>query len=485
MSVKTTDVGHPRELKKRIGKALLSVTVATLVAAAVWAGGTVATVAGGENRSISLYHTHTKESLTVTYMQNGRYIPSAMKKINYLLRDWRRDSVVKIDPKTIDLVWELHADLGSQRPVHIVSGYRSPKTNAFLKRIGRNVAKHSQHMSGKAMDFYFPDVPTQKIRNSALVRKVGGVGYYRSSGGPTGFLHVDSGKVRHWGPRISKSQWAQINSEGRKTVGRRLKNGSAFEVASATEPKQKSGGLLSWFTGGKKKAAPELAPPDEQDINPIYAGSDDDLADLAADAAIEPVMPKAKPATPEADGVTEDDFGDEDIAALSAAVANTETRMAKPEDVQVGEPVPRPRLKPIEIMMMAAANMKIEPASAQPDNEIASASPPVVDGDSNTLEGVATFEENISAEGKSDFASADLTHVTNEVPVIRPVLAATMADDINWWPTLMATSEALLQGSEPPVATEAQTASGKGDLQVVMRTGKGNIDAAALALALN
>ena len=118
--------------------------------------------AGGETRTISLYHVHTKESLTVTYKVNGRYIPSAMSKINHLMRDWRRNETIKMDPETVDLMWELHADLGSNRPIHIICGFRSPKTNAFLKRIGRNVARKSQHMVGKAIDLYFPDVSTEQ-----------------------------------------------------------------------------------------------------------------------------------------------------------------------------------------------------------------------------------------------------------------------------------------------------------------------------------
>ncbi len=148
---------------KRVKKLLASAAiVAALSVAAGWSLGTP-TIAGGETRTLSLYHVHTKESITVTYMVKGRYVPSAMKKINYLMRDWRRNEVVTIDPKTIDLMWELHADLGSHAPIHIVCGYRSPKTNAFLKRVGRNVAKKSQHMVGKAIDLYFPDVPPRKF----------------------------------------------------------------------------------------------------------------------------------------------------------------------------------------------------------------------------------------------------------------------------------------------------------------------------------
>ena len=173
-------------MPKRLNKLLAAVAVTTCFAVA----GLAPVVAGGETRTISLIHIHTGEGLTITYKKDGQYIPSAMRQINYLLRDWRKDQVISIDPRTIDLVWELHEDLGSHEPIHIVCGYRSASTNAFLHRIGRHVAKESQHIRGNAIDFYFPDVPTQKIRNIALVSQVGGVGYYRSAGGPTGLFHV-------------------------------------------------------------------------------------------------------------------------------------------------------------------------------------------------------------------------------------------------------------------------------------------------------
>src|SRR6476620_2046348 len=181
--------GHRHILNKGLRRIALSTALAAALSAGAWFALPYAVSAGGETRTLSLYHVHTGESLTVTYKVDGRYIPSALDKINHLLRDWRRNEVIRIDPKTIDLMWELHADLGSVQPVHIICGYRSPTTNAFLKRIGRNVAKKSQHMVGKAIDLYFPDVSIEKIRDSALVRQVGGVGYYR---GPNGFVHIDS-----------------------------------------------------------------------------------------------------------------------------------------------------------------------------------------------------------------------------------------------------------------------------------------------------
>ncbi len=126
---------------QRLKKAFASAAVVASIAAGSYLSWDAPASSGGETRTISLYQIHTKESLTITYMKNGKYIPSAMKKINYILRDWRRNEVIAISPRTIDLMWEMHADLGSRRPIHIVSGYRSPKTNAFLKKVGRNVAR--------------------------------------------------------------------------------------------------------------------------------------------------------------------------------------------------------------------------------------------------------------------------------------------------------------------------------------------------------
>ncbi len=140
----------------RCRKGLASTAIAALLAAGVWAAVGPPAFSGGETRTLSLYHVHTRESLTVTYMVKGKYVPSAFKKINYLMRDWRRNEVVKIDPETVNLMWELHADLGSQRPIHIICGYRSPKTNAFLQRIGRNVARKSQHVIGQGHRSLFP-----------------------------------------------------------------------------------------------------------------------------------------------------------------------------------------------------------------------------------------------------------------------------------------------------------------------------------------
>lgn len=174
-------------------------------------------VAEGDTRTISLHHIHTKEDLTITYKRNGRYDAAALEKINWHLRDWRKQQQTTQDPKVIDILWEVHREVGATAPIHIVCGYRSPDTNAMLRRRSRGVAQHSQHTLGKAIDFYIPGVPIERLRNAGLQMQRGGVGYYPSSG--VAFVHVDIGSVRHW-PRIPEPQMARIMAGARTAVAR-------------------------------------------------------------------------------------------------------------------------------------------------------------------------------------------------------------------------------------------------------------------------
>ncbi len=163
------------------------------------------------DRTISLYNIHTKDTLEIVYKRNGRYIQSALKQINYFMRDWRRDIPIKMDPELIDLIWELHSELGSTEPIHLLSGYRSKKTNEKLRKTRGGQAKFSQHILGRAADIHFPDISVRQLRNSALVRERGGVGYYPTSALP--FVHVDTGRVRHW-PRLPRYELAALFPRG-------------------------------------------------------------------------------------------------------------------------------------------------------------------------------------------------------------------------------------------------------------------------------
>ncbi len=164
------------------------------------------------HRIISLYNIHTKETLTILYKKNGKYIPEAMKKINYLMRDWRRNEPTRMKPKLIDLLWELQTELKPTGPIKLISGYRSLQTNNMLRRTRGGQAKRSRHILGMAADVHFPGVPIKKLRHAAMRRQMGGVGYYPTSAIP--FVHVDTGRVRHW-PRINRIELAMIFPDGR------------------------------------------------------------------------------------------------------------------------------------------------------------------------------------------------------------------------------------------------------------------------------
>lgn len=169
-------------------------------------------VAEGDTRTISLHHVHTNEDLTITYKRNGRYDGDALKKINWILRDWRRNEEVATDPQLLDLVWEVQREVGTKQPIHIICGYRAPQTNAMLRRRSNGVAQFSQHTHGKAMDFFIPGVPLEQLRNIGLRLQRGGIGFYPSSGSP--FVHLDVGSVRHW-PGISREELVRIFPNGR------------------------------------------------------------------------------------------------------------------------------------------------------------------------------------------------------------------------------------------------------------------------------
>jgi uncharacterized protein YcbK (DUF882 family) len=388
-------VGHRQPLSSRLKK--LAAASILFAACASFAWGTLpgSLIAAGETRTLSLYHVHTKESLTITYKKNGRYIPSALEKLNLLLRDWRKNEVITIDPKTIDLMWELHADLGSQAPIHIISGYRSSATNAMLKKIGRNVAKQSMHIRGKAIDLYFPDISVEKIRGSAIVRQIGGVGYYPRSGS-SGFVHIDSGRVRYW-PRPNEIQLAEIMKDYKKTVGARMTNGyMATQIDTGTSP------VAIKLAGTQVASVPPAVEEDESEAS----------------------------ATPP-----------------EAASASKDTAVAA-----AGYPIPKPRQKPIEVLMLAAARMHIEPASAPPPRpNFAKRATAVVEA---SLPGLPAelFESELSATNplnKANFAANALHDQTDLVTASAG--DASSADDFFWWPTrwLFNTTSVVRRDSPP------------------------------------
>jgi uncharacterized protein YcbK (DUF882 family) len=171
-------------------------------------------IAEGDTRALTFHHVHTGENITITYKRDGRYDEAALKKLDWFMRDWRKEQATSMDPHLFDVLWEVYREVGATQPIEVICGYRSPTTNAMLR--GRSaasgVAELSEHTLGHAMDFYIPGVPLEKLREIGLRLQRGGVGFYPTSGSP--FVHMDTGNIRHW-PRMTYAQLSKVFPDGR------------------------------------------------------------------------------------------------------------------------------------------------------------------------------------------------------------------------------------------------------------------------------
>jgi len=248
-----------------------------------------------EERRLKFYFTHTKERIDIVYKRNGRYVPSALKKINTFLRDWRQNKSTKMDPRLLDLLWSVYVQMDTRESIHVVSAYRHPKTNNMLRSRSRGVAKNSQHTRGKAMDFFIPGVKLAELRAAGLRMEVGGVGYYPRSGSP--FVHMDTGSVRHW-PRMTDSQLAKIFPRGDTTQipssGKKQKRHSEalarqkrIAAAEISPPNSRRGGIFARVFNRDQK--PATIPTTGQSLS-----SGGSSAKVASAPALN-VVPRAKP----------------------------------------------------------------------------------------------------------------------------------------------------------------------------------------------
>ena len=153
-----------------------------------------ASVQAYDARQLSFYHTHTRLSLDVVYYENGEYVDTALEKVNRFLKDFRTGDVAEMDPKLLDILYELRTELGSNETYEVISAYRSPRTNEMLRANGSGVARNSQHLLGTAIDVRLRGTKTKVLRDTALGMQRGGVGYYEKSD----FVHLDTGRVRRW-----------------------------------------------------------------------------------------------------------------------------------------------------------------------------------------------------------------------------------------------------------------------------------------------
>ncbi len=281
-----------------------------------------------ETKTLSFHHTHSGEDLTVTFKRDGRYDEAALKTLNHFLRDWRTQDETVMDRHLFDILWEVYRDVDGKQPIQIISSYRSPATNAMLRRRSSGVARFSQHMLGHAMDFYIPGVPLEQIRFAGLRLQRGGVGFYPTSGSP--FVHLDTGNIRHW-PRMTHDQLARVFPDGKTvhlpTDGVPLKG---YELAKAEIERRgsddgasKPGFFAALFKG---KSAPAASTDEDDEGAPAVA---------------------AKPVTP----------------TVVAAVA-------KPAEAKPADPVPTPRAKPSvasAIQLASADAQLVAPPKPKPE----------------------------------------------------------------------------------------------------------------------
>ncbi|WP_312015252.1 DUF882 domain-containing protein [Bradyrhizobium liaoningense] len=253
-----------------------------------------------ETKTLSFHHTHSGEDLTVTFKRDGRYDETALKQLNHFLRDWRSQDETVMDRRLFDILWEVYRDVDGKQPIQIISSYRSPATNAMLRRRSAGVARFSQHMLGHAMDFYIPGVPLEQIRFAGLRLQRGGVGFYPTSGSP--FVHLDTGSIRHW-PRMTHDQLARVFPDGRTvhlpTDGVPLKG---YELAKAEIERRGNGDdaaskpnfFAALFKG--KSAAPVSSDEDDEGAPAPSAKPTAPTVVAAAAKPAEPVpTPRAKP----------------------------------------------------------------------------------------------------------------------------------------------------------------------------------------------
>ena len=177
-------------------RSVLGAFAATAVAAAP----TFANAAGflrgaGDIRRIKMYSGRTGERIDMIYWIEGNYIKDAVSELNYFMRDWRTDGVKSMDLRTVDIMAASHNLLDVSEPYMLLSGYRSPQTNAMLRSRSRGVAKNSLHMRGQAADLRLASRSVNQMARAAIACNGGGVGRYSDSN----FVHMDCGQVRNWG----------------------------------------------------------------------------------------------------------------------------------------------------------------------------------------------------------------------------------------------------------------------------------------------
>jgi uncharacterized protein YcbK (DUF882 family) len=289
-------------------------------------------IANGDTRTINLYHTHRKDSISITFKRGGYYDKAALSKLNYFLRDWRNNKQTNMDPRLFDVVWEAYTEAGHRGAIHVVSAYRSPETNAMLRRRSRGVAKHSQHTMGKAMDTTVPGLGMARVREVGMRLQMGGVGFYPRSRSP--FVHLDVGNVRAW-PRMTYAQLQRVFPDGRTvhqaSDGRRLP-GYQLALADIRRYGRGVGGAEGEDGGG-----------DRGFFEALFGGGTDEGENYSDPSDNSPLA----------------------IAQRDARRSNNPTQVASVEPIKVPSPAPKAKARPVVV--------DERPVAAEPDALVAPA----------------------------------------------------------------------------------------------------------------
>jgi uncharacterized protein YcbK (DUF882 family) len=177
-------------------RAILGIFAATAVTAAPTFTSAAGFLRGaGDIRRVQMYSGRTGERIDTIYWIDGEYVGEAVREISMFMRDWRNGQAVAVDTRTIDIIAATHNLLDVSEPYQLLSGYRSPQTNAMLRSQSSGVARNSLHMRGQAADLHLDSRSVNQIARAAMACQAGGVGRYSGSG----FVHMDCGDVRHWG----------------------------------------------------------------------------------------------------------------------------------------------------------------------------------------------------------------------------------------------------------------------------------------------
>lgn len=453
--------------------------MAALVAVAVSSPVVVSTPsqAAGETRSLKLYFIHTGEKAVITYKRNGRFDPKGLEQLNRFLRDWRKNQPTRMDPRLFDLIWEVYRQSGSRDYINVVCGFRSPGTNAMLKGRSRNsgVAEKSQHMLGKAMDFFIPDVKLATLRGIGMKMQVGGVGFYPKSGSP--FVHMDVGGVRAW-PRMSRDELVRLFPNGNTmhipADGRPL---PGYEQAVADYKRRVSSNQVEMASSGAYSGSSSDEPRKHKTLFAVLFGggadeaedNSDDDSGAAAVAVAKATPPKAADMPNAADPDQQAPAQPTEVASVHAPIPQVRPAFAnQPGGSEVASALVAPQSGnaaqqalsavtdqgPQQFADLSAYSVPVPsllgPRRSAGDAEVASADPTAMTGN---LAGVPTPAERPAlAEKLLATANAD-AEADDDMADQEDTLSPAVADALNQQDTA---GDRQVASSQPPVSSVEQ-----------------------------